>query len=225
MSYWVAGATVVAGIGGALINKKASDNAAAAAGNLQYQPINLEKLQSEAKAAAEQNYLGSIALEAKGSPDLAAARTGLNKQVAGDLAGEGNLPIDVQNKVTRSAITGANSAGFEGAAGPITAAMLGLTSQDIRNQNQQKAMGLLASNPLPQAGLDPGALASADIANQNAMNWFNVAKTGALANANQSSTDATSGLLGKLPGLVGMFKGGGGGGNGAMAANAWAGAY
>jgi hypothetical protein len=194
MSFWVAGATLV----GSYLTKTSADKNASRVDNLQYQPIDLEKLQNEAQDAAKQNYLNSMSLEAQGQPDVAATRAGLSKQVSGDLASEGNLPIDVQNKVTRSAITGANSAGFQGAAGPVSASSLGLTSMDVRNQNQAKAASLLAGNPLPQSGLDPGALASADVANQNAMNWFNVAKTGALGNANQSSSNANAGLIGAL---------------------------
>ena len=207
MSFWLAGAAIVGSVGSAMINKGSADKTANQVKNLQYQPIDLEKLQTEAQNAAKQNYLNSISLEAQGQPDVAAARAGLSKQVAGDLASQGNLPIDVQNQVTRNAITGSNSAGFEGAAGPITAATLGLTSMDVRNQNQQKAASLLAGNPLPQSGLDPGALASADIANTNALNNFNIKKLGPQANANQSQGAANAGLLGSFTSAIGKIAG------------------
>ena len=205
MSFWVAGAAIVGSVGSAMINKGSADKTANQVANTVYQPIDLEKLQTEAQDAAKQNYLNSISLEAQGQPDVAAARAGLSKQVAGDLASQGNLPIDVQNQVTRSAITGANSAGFQGAAGPITAATLGLTSMDVRNQNQQKAANLLAANQLPQSGLDPGALASADIANTNALNNFNLKKLGPEANANQSQGNANAGLLGSFTSALGKI--------------------
>ena len=185
-------------------NKSAANKNANLVNNLQYQPIDLTQLQSQAQTAAAQNFANSIALEKANEPGLSSTRFGLQNQVASDLASGGNVPTDVANQVTRSAITGSNSAGFQGAAGPVTAATLGTTAMAIRNANQQKAMQLLGQNQLPTSGLDPGALASASIANNNALNYFNLAKSGALTNVNQSNANASGGLLGSITGnLVG----------------------
>ena len=198
MSMWVTGISAAASIGSSLINKSAADKNSSMINSIQYQPIDLTKLQSDAQATAQQNLQNSLALEQKFSPGVSAARGGLQSQVAGDLASQGALPTDVQNQVSRSAITGANTAGFEGAGGPITAAQLGLTSMNVRNANQQKAQGLLSANPLPVSGLDPGTLASAAIGQNNAENQFNISKLNAVTKANSSAAGANAGLLGSL---------------------------
>lgn len=192
----------VGAIGSALINKSAAKKNQAQAVDLQYTPIDLDKLQSDAHDQAVKNATNSIALEKSLEPSLDSARFGLQDQVNADLQSGGNLPTDVANQVTRASITGADSAGLQGAAGPITAASLGLTSLQLRNANQAKAASLLAANPLPTAGLDPGQIASASIANNNQLNNFNLAKSGVLANANQSNANANSGLLGSLGSLA-----------------------
>ena len=202
---WVAVIGAAGAIGGALINKGAADKNASAINNLQYQPIDLNKLQTDAQQTAQQNLVNSLALEKANSPGIAAARTGLQDQVASDLASGGNLPTDVANQVSRSAISGANSAGLMGGGGPITAAQLGLTSMGVRNANQAKASSLLAANPLPVSGLDPGALAGAAIGNNNAMNQFNIDKVGAVNKANTGAASANAGLLGSLGSAVTSF--------------------
>lgn len=204
---WVAVIGGVATVGGALINKSAANKNASAASNLQYQPIDLAKLQSDAQATAVDNATKSLQLEAQLRPDLAGARSGLDSQVNQDLQAGGNLPTDVINQVTRGSVAGANTAGLVGGGGPLTAANLGLTAMQVRNNNQAKAENLLAANPLPTAGLDPGSLASAAIGQNNAMNQFNLYKSGVMANANQSSANANSGLLGGLGTLAGSFLG------------------
>jgi hypothetical protein len=179
-------------------NNKAAGKNKNNVNNLQYTPIDLTQLETQATQAAQANIANSIAIEAQNEPGLSATRFGLQGQLSSDLNNGGLVPTDVANQVSRSAITGANSAGLTGAAGPVTAASLGTTSMAIRNANQQKAMQLLQGNQLPTAGLDPGALASASIANTNAGNYFNLAKSGALNNANQSSADAKGGMIGSL---------------------------
>ena len=57
---------------------------------------------------------------------------------------------------------------------------------------------------LPTSGLDPGALASAAIGQNQQMNQFNIDKTGLAMNALQSKANATSGLAGTLGGLASM---------------------
>ena len=188
--------SAVGSIGSSLINKNAASNNASNINNLQYQPIDLGQLQSQAQQAAQQNLVNSISLEKQNEPGLSATRFGLQGQLASDLAGGGNVPTDVANQVSRSAITGSNSAGLLGAAGPITAATLGTTAMNIRNANQMKAMQLLQGNQLPTSGLDPGALASASIANTNAQNQFTLGKAGALNNVNNANAAANSGMMG-----------------------------
>ena len=199
--------SAVGSIGSSLINKNAASNNASNINNLQYQPIDLGQLQSQAQQAAQQNLVNSISLEKQNEPGLSATRFGLQGQLASDLAGGGNVPTDVANQVSRSAITGSNSAGLLGAAGPITAATLGTTAMNIRNANQMKAMQLLQGNQLPTSGLDPGALASASIANTNAKNQFTLGKAGALNNVNNANAAANSGMLGSVTGSLSSLLG------------------
>jgi hypothetical protein len=207
---WAAVVGGVISIGGSLISANAAKKNASSTSNLQYQPIDIAALQSQAADAAKTNATNSLALEQSLQPNVADTRNELSSQVASDLKSGGNLPTDVANQVSRASITGSNSAGLFGGGGPLTAANLGLTALNLRNANQQKASNLLAANPLPVAGLDPGQLASASIANTNAENQFNLAKSGALNNANQSSANATGGVLGAiggaLPGIISAFK-------------------
>lgn len=198
------GAGLGASVGGTLAQQKAAKQAAGIAENLQYQPIDLNALQQQAQGFAEQNIQKSLALEAQYLPGIAATRTGLQGQVASDLAQGGRLPADVINQVTRASMAQAGTGGF--GAGPLTAANLGLTAYDIRQRAQQRAADLLAANPLPVSGLDPGSLASAVIAQNQQANQFNLGKAGALTSAIQSKADAASGLAGTL-GAIGSIYG------------------
>ena len=147
-----------ASVAGSLIQKNALSKAQSQLNNLQYQPIDLEKLKTDAQANAEQNLAKSIALEQKYMPHVSAARFGLQSQIAQDLSRGGNLPLDVANQVTRASMGQAGAGGF--GAGPLTAAQLGMTSLQLRNQAQERANAYLAANPMPVSGLDPGAIAS-----------------------------------------------------------------
>lgn len=200
----LAGATLGASVGGTLAQQRAAKQAAGIAENLQYQPIDLNALQQQAQGFAEQNIQRSLALEAQYLPGIAATRTGLQSQVASDLAQGGRLPADVINQVTRASMAQAGTGGF--GAGPLTAANLGLTAYDIRQRAQQRASELLAQNPLPVSGLDPGSLASAAIGQNQQANQFNLGKAGVLTNAIQSKADAASGLAGTL-GAIGSIYG------------------
>ena len=192
---WVATAvTAGTAIYGAIQNKKGADKASSQVSNLQYQPIDLKALQEQARTTAEENARNSKALEQELSPDLARARSGSQKQVADNLDLGGNLSPDVANAVTSASEAQANSAGLYGGAGPITAANLGLTAQALKDQRLQQALQLSQANPQPTAGLDPGALASAAISQNNAQNQFALQKTGAQGKADQSQADANAGL-------------------------------
>ncbi len=193
--FWVATAvTAGTAIYGALQSKKAADKSASQVSNLQYQPIDLKALQEQARTTAEANARNSKALDAELNPDLAAVRSGSQKQVNDNLKLGGNLSPDVANAVTSASEAQGNNAGLYGGAGPITAANLGLTAQALKDQRLQQALQLSQANPLPTAGLDPGALASAAISQNNAENQFALQKTGAQSNANQSQANANSGL-------------------------------
>ena len=127
-------------LGSAAISANAQRKSSELVNQQQYKPIDLEALQKQAQGYAQQNLEKSIALERQYMPDVSAARFGVQKQVAQDLARGGNLPPDVANQVTRASMAQAGSGGF--GAGPLTAAQLGLTSMDLRNQAQQKAFAL-----------------------------------------------------------------------------------
>lgn len=204
----------VATVGSALISANAAKKNKTDTSNLQYQPIDLASLQKQAQDTAVQNATNSLALERSLQPGVANARTDLQDQVSADLAAGGNLPADVANQVTRSSITGADSAGLLGGGGPITAASLGLTALQLRNANQAKAANLLSANPLPVAGLDPGQIASAAIANNNAQNQFNLYKSGAMNNVNQANANANAGILGSLGSLAPLLSKAGSGSGG-----------
>lgn len=198
------GATVAS----SLVQRNAAKKAQAQIGNLQYQPIDLAKLQTDARENAEQNLAKSIALEQKYMPQVSAARFELQSQIAQDLARGGKLPLDVANQVTRSSMAQAGAGGF--GAGPLTAGQLGLTSLDLRARAQERANAFLAANQLPVSGLDPGALASAAIGQSQAQNQFDLSKAGAQANLIQSQGNAMSSMIGQLGALGGMYYSGGG---------------
>lgn len=189
--------------GSLISNSIAQKKAADVVGNLQYQPIDLDKLQQQAQSYAQQNIAKSIELESQYMPDVSAARFGLQKQVAQDLARGGNLPPDVANQVTKATMAQAGAGGF--GAGPLTAAQLGLTSLDLRNQAQQKALALTAANPLPVSGLDPGSLASAAIGQNQAQNQFALDKAGALTNTYQSGANTNAAMIGNIAGAANLF--------------------
>lgn len=198
------GATVASSV----VQRNAAKKAQAQIDSLQYQPIDLAKLQTDARENAEQNLAKSIALEQKYMPQVSAARFELQSQIAQDLARGGKLPLDVANQVTRSSMAQAGAGGF--GAGPLTAGQLGLTSLDLRARAQERANAFLAANQLPVSGLDPGALASAAIGQSQAQNQFDLSKAGAQANLIQSQGNAMSSMIGQLGALGGMYYGGGG---------------
>ena len=164
--------------------------------NLKYEPIDIAKLQADATAAATQNATNSLALERSLQPNVAATREATSKRVSDELALGGNLSPDVANQVAMAARTRGSSSGVGGNAAPITAALTGQSAQSLLQQRINNANGLLAANPLPVAGLDPGSLASAEIANTTNQNQFNIAKAGGQANLIQSGANITGAELG-----------------------------
>lgn len=182
--------------------------------NLKYEPINIDKLRSDTHAQALENATQSLAMERSLQPNVAAAREGASQRVASDLALGGNLSPDTMNQVARAARTMGSLSGA--GAGPLTAATIGQTAEGLKQQRLGNAFGLLAANPLPVAGLDPGSLASAEVAQNSAMNQFNASKAGINANLINSNANAQgaaaglnagiySNLINKVPGIAGQI--------------------
>lgn len=189
----VAGAGLAAAAAGAVVSADASRKAIHAGkdalktqqeiqASLKYEPIDLEKLKADASAQAAQNATQSLALERLLQPGVADTREGLQKRVASELALGGNLSPDVANQVATAARTAGAASGIGGNSAPLTAALTGQTAQSLLQQRENNAMNLLAANPLPTAGLDPGALASAEVAQNAAQNQFNLEKAGVASN-------------------------------------------
>ncbi len=187
------------------------------AAELKYEPIDLEKLKADASTQAAQNATQSLALERLLQPGVADTRAGLQSRVASELALGGNLSPDVANQVATQARTAGAASGIGGNSAPLTAALTGQTAQGLLQQRQDNAFNLMATNPLPTAGLDPGSLASAEVANNSALNQFNLAKAGVGSNiansqaqlqagAAGSNASMWNGIISGIGGLANMFK-------------------
>lgn len=179
--------------------------------NLKYQPIDLDNLRTQVQQQAISNATQSLALERELSPDVAATRQMVAERVRADLGLGGQLSPDVANQVARAARTAGSLSGAP--AGPLTAAQIGTTAETLRQQRLANAAGLLAANPLQPVGLDPGTLASEMVAQNAAMNQFNLAKAGISSNLAQSGAQLGAGaaglqaginanLLNRVPGIV-----------------------
>jgi len=196
-AWWNVGVAAVGVVGGLVSSSDASRKAKHAAqdaqktqaeiqAELKYQPIDLEKLKTDASALAAQNATQSLALERMLQPGVADTREGLQKRVASELALGGNLSPDVANQVAAAARTAGGASGIGGNSAPLTAALTGQTAQGLLQQRENNAFNLLQANPLPTAGLDPGSLASAEVAQNAAQNQFNLAKAGVATNMSNS---------------------------------------
>lgn len=185
------------------------------AANLKYEPVDIENLKKQAHQQAVQNATQSLALERELSPDVAATRQAVAERVRSDFALGGQLSPDIANQVARAART---SGALSGApAGPLTAAQIGLTAEDLKQQRLKNAQSLLDQNKLSMAGLDPGALASLIVSQNAAQNRFNMAKAGDAAKLAQSGAQVgaanaatqnsiNSQLLNAIPGVVGDLR-------------------
>lgn len=182
----------VGGVGADAVSS-ALQNQQKAVNNLSYKPIDLEKLKADAADQAAKNAAASLHLEQQTSPGVAQARTGLQNQVAAELALQGNLPPDIAAQVNRASAGRAGASGVLGSQAPATAAALGLTALDLANSRRANAAALLAANPLQPSGLDPGAVAGLSVADTNAQNQFNLSKLGAQANLANSQIAAAQG--------------------------------
>ena len=105
---WVGIGSVIVGAGTSIYStqqqKKAANKALDAqrgiAADITYEPIDIEALKTQAKATAIQNATNSLALERQLQPNVAATREELSRQISEDLKLGGQLPADVQNRVT-----------------------------------------------------------------------------------------------------------------------------
>ena len=173
------------------------------AADIKYEPIDIEKLRTDAQMNAVANATASLAIERKLSPDVAATREELARQVRADLELGGNLPADVANRVTMAGRTiGARSGIGEGSTTPLTASLLGVSSLDLMNQRRNAASNLLGANALPDAGLDPGTIAGLEVAQNSAMNEFNLMKAGVDSNLASGEAAAKASQLGSQLGLI-----------------------
>lgn len=163
------------------------------ADSVEYQPIDLAALTKTAHDQAVQNATQSLDLERSLQPGVADARATLQRTVADQLRMGGNLPPDVVNQVEQAGRTASGTSGtLGGSSVPLTAGLLGISALGLLNQRQTNASNLLASNPLPVAGLDPGTLASLEAQNNAAQNQFNLAKAGVDTNLVNSQAQANA---------------------------------
>ena len=162
------------------------------AANLKYEPIDIKNLTEQARQQAVSNAVNSLAMERELSPEVAASRQMVAQRVSQDLALGGQLSPDVANQVARASRTQGARSGAP--AGPITAAQIGLTGEQLRNSRLAEGMQFLNQNKLPVSGLDPGALASLTVSQNNAMNQFNADKAGVGGNIAQSAGQVGAGM-------------------------------
>jgi len=198
----VVGSLITAGVGAAVSSdqsRKAShavSDAAKIADSVTYQPIDIAQLTKTAHDQAVQNATQSLDLERQLQPGVASTRQALQQSISDQLKQGGNLPPDVVNQVTRAARVESGTSGtLGGSSVPLTAQLLGVSALGLLNQRQQNASNLLAANPLPVSGLDPGTLASLEAQNNAAQNQFNLAKAGVQTNLvnSQAQANAASG--------------------------------
>lgn len=213
----VAAGTALAGVGTSIYSasqqKKATNKALDAqrsiADSVRYEPIDIESLKASAQKNAIENATNSLALERQLTPDVAALRDQTNatklelaRQVDEDLRLGGNLSPDVINRVqTAGRLVGAKSGIGSPSAVPLTASLLGIESINLMNSRRNAANSLAGPGELPTAGLDPGTLASLEVADNAANNQFNLEKAGVSSNLANSEAAARSAQIG---GQVGM---------------------
>ena len=183
--------------------QSAIDTAKGISTNLEYEPIDIEKLKLDAQNQAIANATASLAIERALSPDVSMTREELARQVRADLERGGNLPTDVHNQVVQSArVIGNRSGGGSGVTTPLTASLIGLNSYDLREKSQADAERFMQLNDLPVAGLDPGTLASLEVAQNAANNEFNLKKAGVDTNLANSEAAARASQIGSTAGLI-----------------------
>ncbi len=177
--------------------------------SLKYEPIDIEKLRRDATSAAIDNATQSLALERQLQPDVAATRDAtaaaklkLAQQVGADLDLGGNLSPDTINRVqTAGRVIGSRS-GSGAPDVPLTASLLGIESINLMNSRRNAANALATPGAPAPVGLDPGALASAEVAQNAAQNQFNIAKAGGDSNLINSEAAARTAQIGGQTGVA-----------------------
>lgn len=214
----VAAASLAVGAGAAVYgatqtnkaNNKALDEQKRIAANLKYEPIDIETLRLKATQNAIENATNALALERRLTPDVAALREQtdrtklkLAQQVDADLDLGGNLSPDTINRVNQAGrVIGARSGVGSGGTVPLTASLLGISSIDLMNQRRNAANSLQGPGALAPVGLDPGAVASEEIAQNAAYNDFNMAKSGADSRIAENTAKARTAQIGGQVGAV-----------------------
>lgn len=208
---WGAIAVAAVGAGSAVysaqqqkkLQNKALDAQRGIAADIEYKPVDIEKLKADATANAIANATASLAIERQLQPDVAATREELARQIRTDLDRGGQLPVDTANQVTQAGrVIGARSGIGSGSTTPLTAALIGLKSTDLINERRRAASNLLSGIDLPAAGLDPGTVASLEVANNAANNQFNLERAGVASTLANSEAAASASQLGSQIGLV-----------------------
>lgn len=213
---WVGVGTAVLSAGTAVysaeqqkkLQNKALDAQKGIAADVEYKPIDIEKLKADATANAIANATASLAIERQLQPDVSATREELAKQIRGDLERGGQLSTDTANQVTQAGrVIGARSGAGSGSTTPLTAALIGLKSTDLINERRKAASNFLSGIDLPVAGLDPGQIASLEVANNAANNQFNLEKQGVASTLANSEAAAAASQLGSQVGLINSLGG------------------
>jgi len=214
----VAAASLAVGAGASIYgatqaNKAANkslDEQKRIAANLKYEPIDIEKLRTQATQNAIENATNALALERNLTPNVAALREQTDKtklelarQVGADLELGGELSADTINRVNQAGrVIGARSGVGSGGTVPLTASLLGLSSIDLMNSRRNAANALQGPGALAPVGLDPGAVASEEIAQNAAYNDFNMAKAGVDSRLAEQTAAARTAQIGGQVGTV-----------------------
>lgn len=197
---------VAAGVGAAAItagasiygSNKAAKTAKQAANS--YQRVNIDELQKTARQAVRQNAANSIAVAKEFTPYTVEAGEATGQAVARKAERGGKLSPDVINAVSQS--TNEALAGTGLSAAPVTAKRLGLTAMQVENDAINTGMQYGAANPLPQGGLSPGEIASAQVGDLQNLNAYRQQAAGIKA---QSQRDTANAIGGAAQSAFGML--------------------
>jgi hypothetical protein len=154
------GAEYAQGMGSALALNNGVANAAIAMPS-ELRQAEVDRLQTMAPREALINALKSAELERTVTPDVAKTRAGLSAQMSQDL--EGGPSTALSNLWLKQGLTDALATGARSDSGFARSALADNTRasyiQDRQNL-QDRAGRFLTANPMPVAGLDPGAIAT-----------------------------------------------------------------
>lgn len=182
---------------------------AAIASTPELRTFDINGLQTMARREALINAIESKKLEETVSPDVARTRVELSKQIADDL--EGGPSVELSNMWLKQGLADAIATGADTGSGFARSAIADSTRSDFiadRDRVQGKAGALLAANPQPEAGIDPGALASMDVQtksdNANARDAWKTSVLAALGNQAGNATNAMQQYYQMVSGVEGQ---------------------